>query len=154
MTKSPQLKTFLWFPGNMDDALAFYQEHMGAVIHGDHVLEPGSKRFTADFTIYGHDFIGLNWPGGPEFNDAISLSLNVDGQEEVDRLWNAITKDGAEGQCGWCKDAWGVSWQVTSPQMVNYLNGKDPEGAKRATQAMLEMTKIDLAAMERAYLNG
>ena len=145
MTKSPQLKTFLWFPGNMDDALAFYQEHMGAVIHGDHVLEPGAKRFTADFTIYGHDFIGLNWPGGPEFNDAISLSLNVDGQEEVDRLWNAITKDGSEGQCGWCKDAWGVSWQVSPIQMRDYLENEDPEVAEYAMTALRAMGKIVLA---------
>lgn len=145
MTKSPQLKTFLWFPGNMDDALAFYQEHMGAVIHGDHTLEPGAKRFTADFTIYGHDFIGLNWPGGPEFNDAISLSLNVDGQEEVDRLWNAITKDGSEGQCGWCKDAWGVSWQVSPIQMRDYLENEDPEVAEYAMTALRAMGKIVLA---------
>lgn len=145
MTKSPQLKTFLWFPGNMDDALAFYQEHMGAVIHGDHTLEPGAKRFTADFTIYGHDFIGLNWPGGPEFNDAISLSLNVDGQEEVDRLWNAITKDGSEGQCGWCKDAWGVSWQVSPIQMRDYLENEDPEVAQYAMTALRAMGKIVLA---------
>lgn len=129
----------------MDDALAFYQEAMGAVIHGDHVLEPGAKRFTASFSIYGHEFIGLNWEGGPEFNDSISLALNVDGQEEVDRLWNAITKDGSAGQCGWCKDAWGVSWQVTPMQMGEYLQNPDPEVSSYAMTALRAMGKIVLA---------
>ena len=129
----------------MDEALAFYVEHMGATIHGDHVLEPGAKRFTADFSIYGHEFIGLNWPGGPEFNDSISLSLNVDGQDEVDRLWNAITENGSAGQCGWCKDAWGVSWQVSPIQMRDYLENKDPEVAEYAMQALRAMGKIVIA---------
>lgn len=133
----------------MDDALAFYQEAMGAVIHGDHALEPGAKRFTASFTIYGHEFIGLNWEGGPAFNDSISLSLNVDGQEEVDRLWNAITKDGSAGQCGWCKDAWGVSWQVTPMQMSAYLENADPEVSGYAMTALRGMGKIVLADFVR-----
>ena len=147
MPKQPQLKTFLWFPGNMDEALAFYVEHMGATIHGDHVLEPGAKRFTADFSIYGHEFIGLNWPGGPEFNDSISLSLNVDGQDEVDRLWAAITAKGKEGRCGWCTDEFGVTWQVSPIQMREHLENPDRAKAEYANQALRRMTKIVISEL-------
>ena len=145
MTKSPQLKTFLWFPGNMDEALAFYPEHMDVVINGENRPSPDAPRFTADFTIYGHEFIGLNWPGGPEFNDSISLSVNVDGQEEVDRLWNAITEKGQAGQCGWCKDAWGVSWQLSPIQMRVHLENPDREKANYAMEQLRKMTKIVIA---------
>ena len=145
MTKSPQLKTFLWFPGNMDEALAFYQEHMDVVIQSENRPSPETPRFTATFTIYGHEFIGLNWPGGPEFNDSISLSVNVDGQEEVDRLWNAITEKGQAGQCGWCKDAWGVSWQITPIQMGDHLENPDREKANYAMEQLRKMTKIVIA---------
>lgn len=145
MTKSPQLKTFLWFPGNMDEALSFYQEHMDVVINGESRPNPDGPRFTADFSIYGHEFIGLNWPGGPEFNDSISLSVNVDGQEEVDRLWNAITEKGQAGQCGWCKDAWSVSWQVSPIQMRDHLENPDREKANYAMEQLRKMTKIVIA---------
>lgn len=140
MTKTPVLKTFLWFPGNMEEALAFYVSELGAVVHGEN--RPGGKLFTADFQIAGHEFIGMNWPGGPSFNDSISLSLNVDGQDEVDRYWNAITREGTEGQCGWCKDKWGVSWQVSPIQMRDYLESSDPEVASYANEALMKMTKI------------
>lgn len=94
MTKPTALKTFLWFPGNMDAALTFYSEIFADFrIHDDNRPDPAGPRFTADFSIYGHNFIGMNWPGGDPFNEAISLSLNVDGQEEVDRLWHAITSE-------------------------------------------------------------
>lgn len=140
MTTSPVLKTFLWFNGQMDEALDFYKEHMGAVVHSEN--RPNGQLFTADFTIYGHEFIGMNWPGGPEFNDAISLSLNVDGQPEVDRLWNAITAEGKPGQCGWCHDKWGVTWQVSPIQMRDFLENPDPEVASYANEALRKMTKI------------
>lgn len=140
MTTSPVLKTFLWFNGQMDEALDFYKEHMGAVVRSEN--RPNGQLFTADFTIYGHEFIGMNWPGGPQFNDAISLSLNVDGQAEVDRLWNAITAEGKPGQCGWCHDKWGVTWQVSPIQMRDYLENPDPEVASYANEALRKMTKI------------
>lgn len=143
MTATPVLKTFLWFPGNMDEALDFYKEVMGAEVHSEN--RPNGRLFTVDFTIYGHDFVGMNWPGGPAFNDSISLSLNVDGQDEVDRLWNAITKDGQPGRCGWCKDAWGVSWQVSPIQMRDFLENWDPEVSSYANEALRNMTKIIIA---------
>lgn len=143
MTHSTKLKTFLWFPGNMDDALAFYEQTFtDFVIHGENRPQPGKPRFTADFSIYGHDFIGMNWPGGDSFNEAISLSLNVDGQAEVDRLWDAITAKGKPGRCGWCTDEFGVTWQVSPIQMREHLENPDRAKAEFANQALRQMTKI------------
>jgi len=136
------LKTFLWFGGELDDALDFYAAtFVDVVVHNTDYLGSG-ELFTADFAIYGHEFIGLNWGGGPSFNDAISLSLNVDGQDEVDRLWAAITADGSEGQCGWCHDKWGVTWQVSPIQMRTWLGHSDPDVRAYANQALRSMTKI------------
>ncbi len=104
----------------------------------------GDKLFTADFSIFGHGLIGMNWAGGPEFNDSISLSLNVDSQEEVDRLWNAITEKGTEGQCGWCKDEWGLSWQVTPKDMRIWLEHEDAAVRDYANTALRGMKKIVL----------
>jgi predicted 3-demethylubiquinone-9 3-methyltransferase (glyoxalase superfamily) len=145
MTATSKLRTFLWFPDKLDDALAFYRETFGAVVHSENRLGSDGPLFTADFSIYGHEFIGLNWAGGPAFNEAISLSLSVEGQDEVDRLWNAITAEGKEGQCGWCTDKWGVSWQVTPIQMSEHLGNPDPELAAYANQALRQMGKIVLA---------
>jgi predicted 3-demethylubiquinone-9 3-methyltransferase (glyoxalase superfamily) len=106
-----------------------------------------------NFKIFGRPFIGLN--GGPQFphSEAISFQIPCKNQSEINHYWDLLTKDGGrESQCGWLKDKFGVSWQVTSPRMMDFLSGPDPEGSARATKAMLEMKKIDLAAMEKAYL--
>lgn len=143
MTKPTSLKTFLWFPGNMDEALAFYEATFTDFkIHSENRPAADKPRFTADFSIYDHDFIGMNWSGGPSFNDSISLSLNVDGQEEVDRLWHAITSKGKPGNCGWCTDEFGVTWQVSPIQMREHLENRDPEKAQYANAALMKMTKI------------
>lgn len=143
MTAKTSLKTFLWFPGNMDDALAFYRETFtDFVINNENRPDPDKPRFTADFSIYGHEFIGMNWPGGPAFNDSVSLSLNVDGQAEVDRLWAAITERGKAGQCGWCVDEFGLSWQVSPIQMREHLENPDRTKAAYANDALRKMSKI------------
>ena len=143
MTEPTKLKTFLWFPGNMDDALAFYESvFTDFVIHSENRPDPTKPRFTADFSIYGHEFIGMNWPGGDSFNNSISLSLNVDGQEEVDRLWDVITAKGKPGQCGWCTDEFGLTWQVSPIQMREHLENSDKQKAEYANQALMKMTKI------------
>ena len=133
------LKTFLWFDGNLAQRQIF-----GAAfeLHSANQPEPDGKLMTADFAIYGHEFIGMGWPGGPKFNDSISLSLNVDGQDEVDRLWAAITERGEAGQCGWCKDEFGLSWQVSPIQMRDWLEHPDPSVSSYAWAAMREMGKI------------
>ena len=140
MTKTPVLNTFLWFPGNMAEALEFYKAELGAVVHTEN--RNGDQLFTATFTIGGHELVGMNFPGGPSFNDAISLSLSVDGQEEVDKYWDAITREGEESQCGWCRDAFGVSWQVVPMQMHQYLQNPDPAIRSYANQALMKMKKI------------
>jgi predicted 3-demethylubiquinone-9 3-methyltransferase (glyoxalase superfamily) len=143
MANPTVLKTFLWFPGNMDNALDFYAATFPDFeIISENRPEIGKPRFTADFKIYGHEFIGMNWPGGPNFNESISLSLNVDGQEEVDRLWSAITAKGKEGNCGWCTDEFGITWQVSPIQMRDHLENPDPVKAKYANESLMKMTKI------------
>ena len=143
MTRATKLKTFLWFPGNMEAALKFYSETFtDFVIHSQNRPNPEGDLFTADFAIYGHEFIGMNWPGGDAFNEAISLSLNVDGQAEVDRLWSAITAKGKEGRCGWCTDEFGVTWQVSPIQMRDHLENPDRAKAEYANQALMKMSKI------------
>jgi predicted 3-demethylubiquinone-9 3-methyltransferase (glyoxalase superfamily) len=143
MTQPTQLKTFLWFDGNLAEALEFYAKTFTDFkLHSSGNPEANGKLMTADFAIHGHEYIGMGWPGGPKFNDAISLSLNVDGQDEVDRLWDAITKDGEEGQCGWCKDPFGVSWQVSPIQMREHTGNPDPAKAAYAWAALRKMKKI------------
>jgi len=153
------LVTCLWFNGNAREAANFY-----ASIFPDSSVEdnwiaptdtPGNKQgeeIVVNFKIFGQDFIGLN--GGPQFphSEAVSFQIPCSNQDEIDKYWVLLTKDGGqESQCGWLKDKFGISWQVTSPEMMKYLGGKDPEGAKRATEAMMGMRKIDLQIMKDAY---
>jgi predicted 3-demethylubiquinone-9 3-methyltransferase (glyoxalase superfamily) len=142
------LKTFLWFQNDLEGALAFYMQTFGeaVVVREENRMGEGAPLFTADFTIFGHEFIGMSIEGGPKFNESISLSIQCDGQEEADRIWKALTTDGEEGQCGWCKDKWGVSWQVTPLQMRDYLGNSNPEIAQHNWQALREMKKIELSA--------
>lgn len=127
----------------MDQALDFYQSvFTDFKINSENRPSPDKPRFTADFTIYGHEFIGMNWPGGDPFNNAISLSLNVDGQDEVDRLWDAVTEKGKAGRCGWCEDEFGITWQVSPIQMREHLENPDLEKRAFANQALQQMTKI------------
>ena len=143
MSKLTTLKTFLWFDGNLAEALEFYAATFtDFALHSSGRPEADGKLMTAEFSIHGHEFIGMGWPGGPKFTDAISLALTVDGQDEVDRLWDAITKDGEEGQCGWCKDPFGVSWQVTPIQMREHTANADPAKAAYAWAALRKMKKI------------
>ena len=157
-----KLTTCLWFNGNAREAANFY-----ASIFPDSSVEenwlaptetPGNKQgeeVVVNFKAFGQNFIGLN--GGPQFphSEAISFQIPCADQNEIDKYWEVLTKDGGqEGQCGWLKDKFGISWQVTSPEMMNYLGGPDAEGSQRATKAMLEMKKIDLAAMKKAYLSN
>jgi predicted 3-demethylubiquinone-9 3-methyltransferase (glyoxalase superfamily) len=154
------LVTCLWFNGNAREAAAFYTSHFPDSELATNWLAPSDtpgnqqgEEVVVDFKIFGRPFIGLN--GGPHFphSEAISFQIPCKNQSEIDHYWDLLTKDGGrESQCGWLKDKFGVSWQVTSPRMMDFLAGPDPEGSARATKAMLEMTKIDLAAMEKAYL--
>ena len=148
MTQKSTLKTFLWFNETLEEALDFYKETFRDVlVHSSGRPEEDGKLMTADFSIFGHEFIGMGWPGGPVFNGSISLSISCDGQDEVDRLWDAVTKDGSAGQCGWCKDKFGVSWQINPIQMRDHLQNPDPVKSAYAWNAMRSMTKIILSEL-------
>ena len=156
---SKELITCLWFDGKAREAALFYTSIFPESHLEDNWISPtdtpGNKQgeeIVVNFKIFGQNFIGLN--GGPQFphSEAISFQIPCKDQEEIDKYWNLLTKDGGEeSQCGWCKDKFGISWQVTSPEMMKYLGGPDPEGAQRATKAMLEMKKINLSKMKSAY---
>lgn len=120
----------------------------------DNPSTPAGAVLVVQFVLAGQRFTGLN--GGPQFpfTEAISFVIDCEDQAEVDRLWDALTADGGSpGQCGWLKDRYGMSWQITPRQLGEMLGSPDAEGARRAMEAMLRMTKIDVAAMRRAF-NG
>jgi predicted 3-demethylubiquinone-9 3-methyltransferase (glyoxalase superfamily) len=157
-----ELITCLWFNGNGREAATFYTSIFPDSELADNWLAPSDtpgnsqgEEVVVNFKIFGRPFIGLN--GGPQFphSEAVSFQIPCKDQAEIDHYWDLLTKDGGqESQCGWLKDKFGVSWQVTSPRMMDFLAGPDAQGSARATNVMLEMTKIDLAAMEAAYLNN
>jgi predicted 3-demethylubiquinone-9 3-methyltransferase (glyoxalase superfamily) len=153
------LTTCLWFNGNAREAANFYTSIFPESSIQDNWIAPtdtpGNKQgeeIVVNFKIFGQNFIGLN--GGPQFphSEAVSFQIPCKNQSEIDKYWQLLTADGGEeGQCGWLKDKFGVSWQVTSTEMMKYLGGSDPQGAERATQAMIKMKKIDLESMRKAY---
>ncbi len=155
-----ELTTCLWFNGNARQAATFYTSIFPDSSLADNWIAPTQtpgnqqgEEVVVNFKIFGRSFIGLN--GGPQFphSEAISFQIPCADQAEIDKYWQILTADGgSESQCGWLKDKFGISWQVTSPQMMKYLGGPDAQGAQRATQAMLGMKKIILDELEKAYL--
>lgn len=154
-----ELTTCLWFNGRAREAANFYTKIFPNSSVANNWIAPidtpgnqQGEEIVVNFKIFGQNFIGLN--GGPQFphSEAISFQIPCKDQSEIDKYWQILIADGGqESQCGWLKDKFGISWQVTSPEMMNYLGGPDADGSQRATQAMLGMKKIDLAAMKAAY---
>lgn len=148
----------LWYDGTALDAATFYAATFpnSAVIAvhnapGDYPSGKQGDVLTVEFTVMGIPCLGLN--GGPAFqhNEAFSFQVATENQAETDRLWNAIVSHGGkESDCGWCKDKWGVSWQITPRALTEAITDPDPAAAKRAFDAMMEMTKIDIAKIEAA----
>jgi predicted 3-demethylubiquinone-9 3-methyltransferase (glyoxalase superfamily) len=147
----------LWFDGNAEDAVAFYvtlfpDAEVTQVSHyGDGMSFPAGTALLVEFTLFGQRFQALN--GGPEFqfSEAISLSIDCKDMAEVNHYWNALTADGGqESQCGWCKDKFGVSWQVVPAGLGTLLSDPDEGRRARAVQAMMTMKKLDLDVMRRA----
>ena len=157
MNDQIKIATCLWFNKNAEEAAKFYAATFPnsrvTAVHRAPSDYPGGKAgegLTVDFTVLGQPFVGLN--GGPEFkfDEAISFQVFTDTQEETDRYWNAIVGNGGqESQCGWCKDRWGLSWQITPRVLTDALAAGGAE-ARRAFEAMLTMTKIDVARIEAA----
>ena len=149
---------FLWYDGTALDAARFYAETfpastVGAVLRapGDYPNGKQGDVLTVEFAVIGIPCVGLNGGPGIKHNEAFSFQIATDDQAETDRLWNAIVQNGGqESQCGWCKDRWGVSWQITPRALTAALSDRDPAAAKRAFEAMMAMKKIDIAAIEAA----
>jgi len=148
----------LWYSGDAEDAARFYAKtfpdsSVGAVHRAPGDFPSGKKGdvLTVWFTVLGIPCLGLN--GGPLFkhDEAFSFQVATEDQAETDRYWSAIVGNGGEeSECGWCKDKWGVSWQITPLALTRAISGADPAAAKRAFDAMMQMKKIDIAAIEAA----
>ncbi|MBN9267279.1 MAG: VOC family protein [Hyphomicrobium sp.] len=158
MAAKQKITPFLWFDDNAEEAVNFYLSvfKVGKIIDVSRYSEAGRGKpgsvMVMEFEIEGQRFSALN--GGPifKFNEAISLSVSCESQTEVDDLWAKLTADGgAESQCGWLKDKYGLSWQIVPSALSRVFKGPDKAGVKRAMEAMFQMKKLDVAALERAY---
>lgn len=151
----------LWFDTQAEEAANFYTSlfensrivhvsRYGEAGHEIHQKRAGSV-MTVEFELDGQRFTALN--GGPQFrfSEAISLEVGCATQEEVDFFWSRLTEDGEEGPCGWLKDKYGLSWQIVPTALGEMLSGLDPEKIQRVTNAFLQMKKLDIAALRRAY---
>jgi predicted 3-demethylubiquinone-9 3-methyltransferase (glyoxalase superfamily) len=153
-----RIKPCLWFDGQAEEAANFYTtllpDSRVVAVHRAPADFPSGREgdvLTVEFTLNGQDFVGLN--GGPlfKFNEAVSFQIYTEDQAETDRLTNALSAVPESEQCGWVKDRFGLSWQIVPKVLVEHMADPDPEKARRVMEAMLEMKRIDIAAIERAY---
>lgn len=158
MDDKPRIATFLWFDKNAEEAARFYAETFPdsriLAVNRSPVDHPGGRMgdvLMVEFTLMGQAFVGLN--GGPDFtfDEAVSLQVYTETQEETDRYWNAIVGNGGqESACGWCKDRFGLSWQITPRALMEAIRDPDTAAARRAMESMMTMRKIDVAKIEAA----
>ena len=146
----PSITPFLWFDTQAEEAMNFY----ASIFKNSRVVgvqRAQGKVMSVTFELEGQRFMGLN--AGPtfKFNEAVSFFVSCETQDEVDYYWDKLVAGGAPGRCGWLKDKFGLSWQVIPQGLVQMIGDPDPQRAGRAVQAMMTMSKIDIAAMERAY---
>lgn len=147
-----KITPFLWFDTQAEEAMNFYvslfkNSKVGGVSRG-----PDGKVFSVSFELDGQEFMGLN--AGPQFkfNEAVSMYVDCKDQAEVDYFWNAFTADGGEeSMCGWCKDKYGLWWQIVPKQLGELMGDSDPEKSKRVMDAMLKMQKIIVAGLQKAH---
>jgi predicted 3-demethylubiquinone-9 3-methyltransferase (glyoxalase superfamily) len=157
-----KITPFFWFDDQAEGAVNFYtslfkNSKIGRIFHyteeaAEKTGRPVGSVLTIEFEIEGQKFVALN--GGPlfKFNESISFVINCETQEEVDYFWRKLTADGGEeSQCGWLKDKFGVSWQVTPTVLIDMLHDKDPEKAERVMKAMLQMQKIEIPKLKAAW---
>ncbi len=158
-----KITPFLWFDDQAEEAVKFYtsvfkNSKIGRILRYSEEAAKASGRpagsvLTVEFEMEGQKFVALN--GGPlfKFNESISFVVNCETQEEVDYFWEKLTADGGEeSQCGWLKDKFGLSWQVTPTVLIDMLHDKDSEKAERVMKAMLQMQRIDIEKLKVAYL--
>lgn len=158
MTGVAKARVCLWYNGDAEDAANFYagvfpDTAVTSVQRSPSDYPDGSQGdvLVVEFTVMGIECIGLN--GGDQFpqSESFSFQIATDSQEETDRYWNAIVDNGgAESQCGWCKDKWGLNWQITPRALTDAMSSPDRAAAKRAMEAMMTMRKIDIAKIEAA----
>jgi len=152
-----KITPFSWFNGQAEEAAVFYtsifkNSRIDIITrYGEAGPGPKGSVMTVSFVIAGQEFTALN--GGPEFTftEAISFVVNCKTQKEVDEFWEKLSAGGTKGQCGWLKDKFGVSWQVVPNILPEMLSDPDPEKSKSVMEALLPMTKIDIAALKKAY---
>ena len=154
----PKITPFLWFDNQAEEAANFYaamfknSKIVNVSRYGEAGPGPKGSAMTVTFQLDGQEFIALN--GGPhfKFTEAISFSVDCKTQQEVDEYWEKLTAGGGKpSQCGWLKDKYGLSWQIVPTVLGQLLADKDPQKSKRVMEAMLKMTKIDIAGLKRAY---
>lgn len=152
-----KISTCLWFENQAEEAAKFYtsvfddSRILDVSRYGEGGPGPAGQAITVEFEIEGRRFLALNGGTAANFTEAVSFVVDCADQEEVDRYWNALTDGGAESQCGWLKDRYGLSWQIVPSVLGSLLVGADPEGSQRAMQAMLGMRKLDIAQLQNAY---
>lgn len=152
-----KITPFLWFDSNAEEAANFYtsifknSKLLNVARYGEAGPGPKGSAMTVTFQLDGQQFIALN--GGPHytFSPAISFFVNCETQAEVDEFWNKLSAGGKEVQCGWLQDKFGVSWQIIPKALMELMSDKDPVKSQRVFKAMLQMTKIDIAGLKRAY---
>ena len=152
-----KITPFLWFDTQAEEAANFYisifkNSKLGEIRqYGDAGPRPKGMVLTVTFLIEGQEFVALN--GGPnyKFTPAISLFVNCETQQEVDELWDKLTAGGGEVECGWLRDKYGLSWQIIPTALLELMQDKDPAKSQRVFKAMLQMTKIDIEGLQRAY---
>jgi predicted 3-demethylubiquinone-9 3-methyltransferase (glyoxalase superfamily) len=159
-----KIRPFLWFDTQAEEAVKFYTstfknskigsttryDEEGAKVSG----QPKGSVMTIEFELAGQEFTALN--GGPlfKFTEAISFVVNCETQQEVDDFWEKLSAGGQKSQCGWLKDKYGLSWQVVPDVLLNYLKDKNAAKAKSVMHAMLQMSKLDIAKLKKAYEHG
>ena len=154
-----KITPFLWFNDNAEEAMNFYvsifknSKVLNVSRYGEGGPKPAGTVMTANFLLDGQEVMALN--GGPEFkfNEAISFYVNCEDQAEVDLYWDRLCVDIADAQCGWIKDKFGLWWQIVPNELLRLLGDPDPLKAQRVMQAMLQMKKIEVSGLRRAYEN-
>jgi len=152
-----KITPFLWFNNEAEEAANFYvsifknSKILNIARYGEAGPGPKGTVMSVTFQLDGQDFMALN--GGPhfKFTEAISLFVNCETQQEVDELWQKLSEGGQTQRCGWLKDKYGLSWQIIPSVLGKMMNDKDAEKSKRVMTAMLQMTKIDIEGLEKAY---